>query len=48
MNLRVMYGEVEISRLIKNSGGRWNREIKLWELSYREVVSLGLEERIVR
>lgn len=47
MFLKVMYGEVQVANLIKAAGGRWNRKIKLWELAYREIVSLGLEDRIV-
>lgn len=48
MYIRVTYGEIGIASLIKNAGGRWNRKIKFWELAYREVVSLGLEDRVVR
>ncbi len=45
--LRVLYGEKEIASLVKNAGGIWKREEKVWELAYKEVVSLGLEDRIV-
>jgi hypothetical protein len=47
MFLKVMYGEVHVANLIKAAGGRWNRRIKLWELAYREIVALGLEDRMV-
>ena len=47
MNLSVAYGEVHIGKLIKSVGGKWNHEDKVWELPYREVLALGLEERIV-
>ena len=47
MFVRVVYGEIETARLIKSAGGRWNRKEKLWELPYREVKSLGLEDRLV-
>jgi hypothetical protein len=47
MFLKVMYGEVQVANLIKAAGVRWNRKIKLWELAYREIVALGLEDRMV-
>ncbi len=43
----VMYNEIDISNLVKNAGGRWNIEEKVWELPYGEILSLGLEDRIV-
>jgi len=47
MSLLVQYDEIEIRRLIKAAGGRWNSEAKVWELAYGDVVSLGLRDRIV-
>ena len=47
MRLKVKYGEVHIGKLIKSAGGRWNRQEKVWELPYKEVLALGLEKRIV-
>ncbi len=47
MQLRVKYGEVDIGRLIKSAGGRWNRKQGIWELPYGKVIALGLENRIV-
>jgi hypothetical protein len=44
----VMYSEVRTADLIKKAGGRWNREEKVWELPYRDVLSLGLEDRIIK
>ena len=48
IELQVNYEEVHLQKLIKSAGGRWNREKKLWELPYKEVVALGLEKRAVR
>jgi len=45
--VRVLYGEIKVANLIKAAGGRWNREIKLWELSYKDIINLGLEDRMV-
>ncbi len=47
MRVRVDYGEVHLGRTVKAAGGRWNSKKKVWELPYREIVSLGLEDRIV-
>jgi hypothetical protein len=48
IELKVNYEEAHLQKLIKSAGGRWNREKKLWELPYKEVVALGLEKRVVR
>lgn len=47
MYIRVNYGEVYIAKLVKAAGGRWNKGAKLWELAYKDVLALGLEDRIV-
>jgi hypothetical protein len=45
--VRVNYDETYLRRLVGAAGGRWNRIRKLWELPYRAVVELGLEDRVV-
>lgn len=47
MNLRVDYGEINIARLVKAAGGKWNKTAKVWELPYKDVLALGLSKRIV-
>ena len=47
VSIRIDYGEVELGRRVKSAGAKWNRDRKLWELAYGDVVALGLEERIV-
>jgi hypothetical protein len=47
MPIIVMYNEIDISNLVKNVGGHWNINEKVWELRYGDILSLGLEERIV-
>jgi len=47
MRLKVKYGDVHIGKMIRSVGGRWNRKDRVWELPYKEVLALGLEERIV-
>jgi len=43
VSIQVEYGEIQIGRLIKSAGGRWNREKKVWELPYGEAIALGLD-----
>jgi hypothetical protein len=45
--VRIGYGEAELRELIKHNGGYWNPDKKAWHLSYRNVVELGLEKRIL-
>ena len=47
VRVQVEYGEIQIGRLIKSAGGRWNREKKVWELPYGEAIALGLDKRII-
>ena len=47
VRLKVKYGEKHLGVLVRNAGGKWNREGKYWELPYGVAVRLGLEERIL-
>ena len=46
--VRIKYGEIELARMVKSLGGNWNRQKKLWELPWRQVKLLKLEDRIVK
>jgi len=46
-SIGVQYGEVEVGKMIKAAGGRWNAQKKLWELAYKQVTALNLTDRIV-
>jgi hypothetical protein len=48
MHLRINYGEIKLANLVKAAGGKWNKQKKVWELSYSNVVALGLEKRVVK
>lgn len=48
MHLKVSIKEKHVQILIRKAGGRWNYRKQYWELPYREVVSLGLENRVVK
>jgi len=45
--VRVGYGETELRELIKQAGGYWNPDKKGWQLTYRSVIELGPEKRII-
>ena len=48
VGVRVVYGEYELGKRVRQAGGVWNRERQLWEMRYQDVIVLGLEERVVR
>lgn len=45
--VRVDWGEVDVGIKVKNSGGVWNAQRKVWELARGQVIALGLKDRIV-
>jgi len=46
-DLRIDYEETYLRKLVKEAGGRWNKSKKAWELSYGDILALGLEGRII-
>ncbi len=47
MSVRIEYGEVDLGKFVKAAGGIWNREKRVWELAYKDVAALGLQDRVV-
>ncbi len=47
MDIQIGYNEVELRNRVKNSGGKWDPQKKVWRLSYKKVKELDLLERIV-
>lgn len=45
--IKVNWGEAEIGKRVRQAGGKWNPQNKVWELPYDQVVKLELEKRIV-
>ena len=45
--LRVAFADVAVRKLVKQAGGTWNPDRKVWQLRYDRVAALGLESRIV-
>ena len=44
--VRVDFAEVELRQRMKQAGGTWNPDRRVWELRYADVVALKLEARI--
>ncbi len=47
MNLRINADEVALRNRVKTAGGKWNINKQVWHLTYKQVVELGLKNRIV-
>lgn len=47
VKVKIAYGEIELGKLMRRVGGRWNRQEKAWEVPYFQAVNLGLQDRIV-
>jgi len=48
VSVRVEMQEHDVQKRIRQGGGRWNRQRKVWELRYDKVVELGLQDRLVQ
>ncbi len=46
--LRVAFAEVAVRERVKQAGGQWNPDRKVWELRYDRALALGLAGRIVQ
>jgi len=47
VGLRVSFADVAVRDRVKQAGGTWNPERRVWQLRYDRVVALGLNSRIV-
>jgi len=47
VGLRVAFADVAVRDQVKQAGGTWNPERRVWQLRYDRVVALGLKSRIV-
>ncbi|NWG20515.1 MAG: hypothetical protein HXY39_09315 [Chloroflexi bacterium] len=47
VGVRVAANEYGIQDALRRAGGRWNRVRRLWEVPYKQVRVLGLEQRMV-
>ena len=44
--VKINYSETELRMRIKAAGGRWERDKKLWEIEYKKLKPMGMEDRI--
>lgn len=44
--LKIAWNEKNEQELIKQAGGKWDRDRKLWQLAYNKAKELGLKARI--
>ena len=47
VGLRVAFADVAVRNQVKQAGGTWSPERRVWQLRYDRVVALGLNSRIV-
>ena len=47
VSIRVGFDETKLREHVKMAGGYWDPEKKAWQLSYQQVLQLGLERRIL-
>ena len=46
MGIRIDYEEMQLRKIVKAAGGRWDKNERIWKLAYNQVIALGLEGRI--
>ncbi len=47
VKVRIGFNELELRTLVKNAGGYWNPDEKVWKLSFSAAHDLGIERRIL-
>jgi hypothetical protein len=47
VGVRIAVAEVELRERVKQAGGWWDAQRRVWELQYERAVTLGLAGRIV-
>jgi hypothetical protein len=47
VGLRVPFADVAVRDRVKQAGGTWNPQRRVWELRYDRAIALSLEDRIV-
>jgi len=47
VGVAIAYGETELRARIKEAGGIWRPRHRLWEIDWKSVRDLGLEDRVV-
>ena len=47
VQLRINRDEIELRKRVKQAGGKWDAQNRVWHLPYQKARHLGLAERIV-
>ena len=47
VKIRLAVREIELRTQVKQAGGSWHPQERVWELAYNRVVHLGLTSRII-
>jgi len=45
--LRIAYGELDLGKMVKTAGGRWDSDVKLWYVQYGKIKGTELEKHII-
>jgi hypothetical protein len=45
--LRVAFADAAVRNQVKQAGGTWNPDRRVWRLRYDRAIALGLQDRIV-
>ena len=45
--VKIRFSEKKLQSAVKNAGGKWDKEKKVWQLPYSDAVRLELESRIL-
>ena len=48
MHIKIAFEETQLRNRVKGMGGRWNPNLKAWQLPYGIVLKMKLEERIIK
>ena len=46
VGVKVELEEVKLQKQLRQAGGKWNRQLRLWEIRYDQAVALDLQARI--
>lgn len=46
VGVQIGFREVEMQRRVKQAGGKWNADTRLWEIRYDQALKLDLTKRI--
>jgi hypothetical protein len=45
--VRIQYGEKELGKMARSSGGKWDPKVKLWYIPYGKIKGTELEQHII-